>query len=425
MASDAELIAASLAGDGEAFVEVIHRHEVAVGAYLVRRAGRELAEDLLGEVWMAAFGSRAAYDQSFPGARPWLFGVAQLRPTEREVLTLVAWEDLTVADAARALGIPAGTARRCLHQARQGLRNAPGMAALMNDLNTVKETMGHPRPVGRKRRTWAIWSTAGLGIAASAVAVTLVIAPAAQPASPGRSAASAPAAAHAHAPLMRLAAAITAKQTPLPGDATLIIRTQVNAQGQSTGGGADLYTDSGAYYYAPAESGLPQQIAEHSDIGGGGFARELAAARYAVNGDLAVARQRMAIAMLDPNQPKLTWRQTAAQRAASMDNEIWENSLDALQAGAGQPEVRAGVLRLLSTLPEVTVRSTDVNGAAMLTLTATAPAMPANYQETLTINGTTGVPVNFAGGVPGHRPDTTSTYRVSRVTVTAIAAGRF
>jgi DNA-directed RNA polymerase specialized sigma24 family protein len=107
--------------------------------------------------------SRAAYDQSFPGARPWLFGVAhntlrrhwrsrpaedpvvrsalaRLRPTEREVLTLVAWEDLTVADAARVLGIPAGTARRCLHQARQGLRNAPGMAALMTDLNTVKET---------------------------------------------------------------------------------------------------------------------------------------------------------------------------------------------------------------------------------------------------------------------------------------------
>ena len=188
MASDAELIAASLAGDGEAFVEVIHRHEVAVGAYLVRRAGRELAEDLLGEVWVAAFGSRARYDQTFPDARPWLFGVAhntlrrhwrsrpaeepvadltglatgwdpwpavderidtepvlrsalaRLRPAGREVLTLVAWEDLTVADAARALGIPAGTARRYLHQARQALRTAPGMVALVTDLNSVKET---------------------------------------------------------------------------------------------------------------------------------------------------------------------------------------------------------------------------------------------------------------------------------------------
>ena len=188
MDSDAELIGRSLGGDGEAFVEVIRRHEAAVGAYLARRAGRELAEDLLGEVWVAAFESRGTYDRSFPDARPWLFGVALnrlrrhwrsrpaedpvpdvtglaagwdpwpgvdrrvdtetvlrtalagLRPEEREVLTLVAWEDLTVADAARTLRIPAGTARRYLHQARQALRSAPEVAALLTDLNTVKET---------------------------------------------------------------------------------------------------------------------------------------------------------------------------------------------------------------------------------------------------------------------------------------------
>jgi RNA polymerase sigma factor (sigma-70 family) len=186
--SDAELIGRSLTGDGESFVEVISRHEVAVGAYLARRVGREVAEDLLGEVWVAAYASRGRYDRSFFGARPWLFGVAQntlrrywrsrpaeepvpdltglaanwdpwpavddrvatdavlraalaaLKPEEREVLTLVAWEDLTVADAARALEIPSGTARRYLHQARQALRNAPGVAALLTDLNTVKET---------------------------------------------------------------------------------------------------------------------------------------------------------------------------------------------------------------------------------------------------------------------------------------------
>lgn len=185
---DAELIARSLNGDEDAFVEVVRRHEAAVGAYLARRAGRELAEDLLGEVWVAALASRAAYDRSFPDARPWLFGVAHnmlrrhwrshpaeelvadvtgmasgwdpwtvvdsrvdvesvlrqalavLQPQQREIVTLVAWEDLTVADAGRALGLPAGTARRCLHEARTALRKAPGMAALLADLNTVKET---------------------------------------------------------------------------------------------------------------------------------------------------------------------------------------------------------------------------------------------------------------------------------------------
>src|SRR6202034_3539538 len=76
VASDAELIGRSLAGDQGAFVEVVDRHESAVWAYLVRRAGRGAAEDLLGEVWAAAFRSRGAYNRSFPDARPWLYGVA-------------------------------------------------------------------------------------------------------------------------------------------------------------------------------------------------------------------------------------------------------------------------------------------------------------------------------------------------------------
>jgi len=64
--------------------------------------------------------------------------LAGLGSAEREVLTLVAGEDLTVADAARVLGIPAGTARRLLHQARAALRNAPEVAALLTELNSVK-----------------------------------------------------------------------------------------------------------------------------------------------------------------------------------------------------------------------------------------------------------------------------------------------
>jgi RNA polymerase sigma factor (sigma-70 family) len=187
MDSDAELIGRSLKGDVDALIEVLDRHEVAVGSYLARRAGRDAAEDLLGEVWVAAFESRRSYDQSYPDARPWLYGVAlnrlrhywrsrpaedpvpdvtdlatgwdpwsavdsgldtramlrpvltRLKPEEREVLTLVAWEDLTVADAARALGMPAGTARRLLHQARTALRNAPEVSALLKDRNRAKE----------------------------------------------------------------------------------------------------------------------------------------------------------------------------------------------------------------------------------------------------------------------------------------------
>jgi RNA polymerase sigma factor (sigma-70 family) len=189
MASDAELIGRSLAGDGEAFMEVIGRHEVAIGAYLERRAGREAAQDLLGDVWVAAFESRRTYDRSFAEARPWLYtmalnrlrhywrsrpaedlvpdvtdvtglangwdpwpmvdvrvdtktvfraALAGLKSDEREVLTLVAGDDLSIADAARMLGMPAGTARRLLHQARAALRNAPEVAALLTEFNSVK-----------------------------------------------------------------------------------------------------------------------------------------------------------------------------------------------------------------------------------------------------------------------------------------------
>jgi RNA polymerase sigma factor (sigma-70 family) len=186
MASDAELIGMSLAGDTEAFMEVICRHQVAIGAYLERRVGREAAEDLLGDVWAAAFQYRRTYDPSFEGALPWLYtmalnrlrqywrsrpaedlvpdmtclaagwdpwpavdvrvdtrtafraAVAGLKPDEREVLTLVAVEDLSVADAARVLGMPAGTARRLLHQARTALRNSPEVAAFLTELSSVK-----------------------------------------------------------------------------------------------------------------------------------------------------------------------------------------------------------------------------------------------------------------------------------------------
>ncbi|WP_307797412.1 RNA polymerase sigma factor [Actinomadura barringtoniae] len=50
-----------------------------------------------------------------------------LPESERAVLELVAIEQLSVAEAAAALGIKQGTARVRLHRARQALRRAPGL----------------------------------------------------------------------------------------------------------------------------------------------------------------------------------------------------------------------------------------------------------------------------------------------------------
>jgi RNA polymerase sigma factor (sigma-70 family) len=179
--TDGVLIERSARGRPDVFVEVVRRHEVAVHAFLARRAGRQAADDLLGEVWVRAFGGRAGFDPAYSDARPWLYGIARnvlrahwrsaraadptvqlvhqvgrpgvveavdpwddvigrldsaaavrtremagavraLPPEEREVLLLVAWEQLTPAQAALVLGIPQGTARSRLHRARAALR---------------------------------------------------------------------------------------------------------------------------------------------------------------------------------------------------------------------------------------------------------------------------------------------------------------
>jgi hypothetical protein len=97
------------------------------------------------------------------------------------------------------------------------------------------------------------------------------------------------------------------------------------------------------------------------------------------------------------------------------DNYLWGDSLDALQAGAGDPQVRAGVLGLLATMNDVTVAQTTTDSQPTLTLTASGPVFAENgYQEQMIINADTGVPVSFIGGDPGH-PSVTVTYHVTRV----------
>jgi RNA polymerase sigma factor (sigma-70 family) len=173
--ADAVVIERSLR-DPDRFSEIFDRHYTDIHAYASRRLGPSLADDVAAETFLIAFDRRRRYDSAQPSARPWLFGIAsnliarhhraevrqyralaragaieavdghaervngrvdaaaqrarlaaalvEIAERDREVLLLVAWAQLSCEEAARALGIPAATARTRLHRARRKTRAA-------------------------------------------------------------------------------------------------------------------------------------------------------------------------------------------------------------------------------------------------------------------------------------------------------------
>jgi hypothetical protein len=239
-------------------------------------------------------------------------------------------------------------------------------------------------------------------------------------------------------PLVKLAAFLAAAPRPA-GDATLVER-ETGAPGKASINVWDLYTDDGRYFFSQTEAGLPAQVKENNNQGAGQFGREVAAATYAATGDLDTAALKMAWA--PDTTPVPAWLSAQVKNMSAgglqIDNYVWENCEDALIAGSGNPQVRAGVLRLVSALPDITVTHGTVDGQPTLTLTAGAAEMgfagidKANpkaetgppYQEAITINADTGIPLGFAGG-PAGKAAVTVTYVVTRVKLADIAAGKF
>jgi len=301
-----------------------------------------------------------------------------------------------------------------------------------------------------RRRILAISGTAGGVIGAAAVAVAVIGTSAAPSRPPAGGHVASPVGGHAASsaatsPLIQLASYLTSSAHQQTGDATLVIRTSTYTTSGASGSYADLYTDSGAYYGARTVSGLPSQIAAHRNLGGGMFARAIRAAIFAAHhGSLAVARKRMAddpaadsgsagsepasnsaaeiakAKALGGIKPAPGQSLAAAVNAALFNNMVWVNSVNALVAGSGNPEVRAGVLRLLSTVPGITVTHAESEGQRTLLVIDG----DLRSTQTLTLNASTGIPIEFTGGA-GKTPALTVTYKVSRVTVAAIAAGKF
>jgi RNA polymerase sigma-70 factor (ECF subfamily) len=149
-------------------------HAPALHQYAARRVGRDQASDVVAETFRRAIEFADRFDERLGSRRAWLFGiatnimrrhvrseqrrvlalgrygrhvehdadplvvtvpqidaerrlthvlraVAELSIEDYELLLLVAWEEMSITDAAAVVGIPAGTARSRLHRIRQHL----------------------------------------------------------------------------------------------------------------------------------------------------------------------------------------------------------------------------------------------------------------------------------------------------------------
>jgi RNA polymerase sigma factor (sigma-70 family) len=186
-ADDGDIITRSCL-EPEQFALLFDRHAAHIHRYAAQRIGREAADDLVAETFLTAFSKR----QRHPDARPWLYGIATrligqhrreelrqyrvrkaaipapnlpghaelvaaderarglrieliaalaaLPPDDRDLLVLIAWEQLTYDEAARTLGIPIGTVRSRLSRARTRIRST--LAATASP-ETIREILSN------------------------------------------------------------------------------------------------------------------------------------------------------------------------------------------------------------------------------------------------------------------------------------------
>jgi RNA polymerase sigma-70 factor (ECF subfamily) len=174
--SDAVLIARA-ANEPELFGILFDRHFATIHRYLERRICVDGAEEQAGEVFRIAFEQRRRFRPLHESALPWLYGLAtnlllkrwrgerrhlralarldversdaalegideridartsraalldalaSLPQRDRDVVVLIAWEELSYDEAAAALDVPVGTVRSRLNRARRTLRELLG-----------------------------------------------------------------------------------------------------------------------------------------------------------------------------------------------------------------------------------------------------------------------------------------------------------
>jgi hypothetical protein len=298
------------------------------------------------------------------------------------------------------------------------------------DLAAADVARGHRALRQRRRRRLA--GVTGT-VAVAAVAAVLATTSMPQPAAPAGSASRAPAASAkpasrapaATSALMTLAAHISASDSAQPGNASLEILKHIIG-GKLTDTFYGLYTDSGVLYSGDDKQTLMTAIAQHSNLAVIYDSQVKAAARYAATGDLATARMRMIDATPSDFSIGLAAQKKTPIGAAmqgQVDNALWTNATYALNWAGGSSAIRAGVLRLLSTISAVSVVNSTTGGQPTLTITAGSAAFGGYGDEVLIINAVTGLPVSSVSN-PGPTAGVED-FQVTRVTLANIEAGKF
>lgn len=162
-------------------------HYADVLRYAIRRAGRDGADDVAAEVFLTVW---RRLDQAPNPALPWLYGVAhrvmanhrraagrwralreqvslgdspkgdfaegvvkrteildgfdQLAPKDKEVLALIAWEELSIEEAAIVLGCSRGAVRVRLHRARRRLERRLSSHEVHTSARATREELTAP-----------------------------------------------------------------------------------------------------------------------------------------------------------------------------------------------------------------------------------------------------------------------------------------
>jgi hypothetical protein len=294
----------------------------------------------------------------------------------------------------------------------------------------------------------------GIGAVGAVAAAAVVVSVTSVPQSPVPAGTAAQPTETTDARLVTLAANVKATGGSLPGDASLVIRNTTGPDGKPYVT-YNLYTDTGEVYFAESRSDLSGVVERHESLAEPTNSHVLAAAREAAAGDLGKAREHMVNAFpnglglgLSPAEAQKAWDKAEAERVKFLkeqkgvanpqprprptgkamedliNNSVWASCVNALTMGAANSEVRAGVLRLIAAIPDVSVTKAATGGQPTLVLTAGPALFGGNTDQVLTIDAQTGLPISSVWKSADQKPSQ-ATYKSARVTVVDIKAGKF